>query len=231
LPVPVPAPETNSPTLEPPDPEPEPPEPADTPPGWAAEAVVEVEPDDLGPALDTLEIHDDPAPRRSRLLAGCMGLGLVGLVLALASVAVVVVAAGAFGWSAGWFAPNEATEAAAVPATSVPPTAGMKPVTHDPEVVARFNRAALLPEADLVEVQRAARSTDKAIGRRCGEGPQVVTDVLVDATGQIVFAQVDAEKSRLGHADPACVEAALLHVKAPKGVSREGKATVSLRLR
>ena len=80
-------------------------------------------------------------------------------------------------------------------------------------------------------IQRAARSVTNAVTRRCGEGPQVVSDVLVDKTGAIVMAMVDAEESRLGRADPACVEAALLHVRVPAGVSREGKATVSLRLR
>jgi serine/threonine protein kinase len=195
----------------------------------------DVAPEDLAPALDTLEVHaDEEAPSRTGLLAGCMGVSLLGAIFAvLATFALVVVVGGFIAWSSGWFEPAGTTAApvAAAPVPAAPVAAGMQAAPRDPELVARFNRAPVLPEADIVEVQRAARSVTTAITRRCGEGPQVVSDVLVDKTGTVVFAMVDAEESRLGRADPACVEAALLHVRVPAGVSREGKATVSLRLR
>jgi hypothetical protein len=95
----------------------------------------------------------------------------------------------------------------------------------------RFDKAPMLPDADAVQVQRAARGVTNAIARRCGDGAQVLAQILVDKSGQALLARVDVAESRLGSVTPACVESGLLHVKVPAGVSREGRATVSLRLK
>ncbi len=178
-------------------------------------------------------VEVEPQPHRSRArLAGCMGLSVVGALAAGgAGLVVIGVVLVAVGWSSGWFlgsgpSPVPASAPAHVPAAPAPVAA-----IANPELVARFERAPALPEADTLQVQRAARGVTNAIARRCGDGAQVLAQVLVDKSGQALHAKVDTAQSRLGSVQPSCVESGLLHVKVPNGVSREGRAAVSLRLK
>jgi len=220
-PTPIPAP---APVLEPP------PAPVVVPPPAPVVAPEpEVDEEDERTEEKERAVEATPAPRRSRArLAGCMGLSVIGaLAIGGSALAVLGMALVVLGWSAGWFRGGDG------PAPQPAPTPTPAPVvaTADPALVERFTRAPMLPEADALQVQRAARGVTNAIARRCGEGAQVLAQLLVDKSGQALYAKVDAAESRMGAVTPSCVESGLLHVKVPAGVSREGKAAVSLRIK
>ncbi|MEZ4241799.1 MAG: serine/threonine-protein kinase [Myxococcota bacterium] len=101
----------------------------------------------------------------------------------------------------------------------------------DPGVVVgedppRFTKARRLSEDDRAAVERAVRKTRPEIVDHCGEGADVTAELLVDATGKVVYAKVSPQ--RLGTVKPQCLRRAFERVTTP--VSTEGRAEIHIAL-
>ncbi|MEZ4242102.1 MAG: hypothetical protein R3F59_39295, partial [Myxococcota bacterium] len=157
----------------------------------------------------------EPAPRSGGTagLAGCFGLSLVGITavgvgsFVVVGLLLVVVAAGA-----GWF--GDLGGGGGDPGVVV---------GEDPP---RFTKARRLSEDDRAAVERAVRKTRPEIVDHCGEGADVTAELLVDATGKVVYAKVSPQ--RLGTVKPQCLRRAFERVTTP--VSTEGRAEIHIAL-
>ncbi|MEQ1507487.1 MAG: hypothetical protein ABMB14_34980, partial [Myxococcota bacterium] len=152
-------------------------------------------------------------------IAGCFGLSLFGMVTVgtlgfLTAGLVLVVAAAGLGWIA-------------VPGGGGP-GGGTDPIVVDGPDPDRFRNAPPLSEADARKVVRAVREGKAEIASHCGTGAAVTAWVLVDASGEVVFAKVD--RTGLGAVERPCVKRGLERIKVRSGISAEGTTQVQFPL-